>query len=143
MELTRIEQVAFAVDDLDVAIALWEGVFGAELEGREVIETDLVEEAMLRVGDGYIQLVAPTSEGSTVARFLDRHGPGMHHVAFAVPSVADALAELRDAGVRLIDTVPRRGGGGHTVAFVHPASTGGVLVELVEDGQASEQPATS
>ncbi len=143
MELTRIEQVAFAVDDLDVAIALWEGVFGAELEGREVLETDLVEEAMLRVGDGYIQLIAPTSEGSTVARFLDRHGPGMHHVAFAVPSVADALAELSDAGVRLIDTAPRRGGGGHTVAFVHPASTGGVLVELVEDREADEHPAAS
>lgn len=134
MELGRIDQVAFAVEDLDAAIELWQGVFGATLEHREVVDSDLVEEAMLRVGDGYIQLITPTTDRSTVARFLARHGPGLHHVGFAVSSVADALQELKAAGVRLIDQQPRRGGGGHTVAFVHPRATGGVLVELVEDG---------
>ncbi|HEX2029639.1 MAG TPA: methylmalonyl-CoA epimerase [Nitriliruptorales bacterium] len=134
MQLGRIDQVAFAVEDLDAAIELWQGVFGATLEYREVVDSDLVEEAMLRVGDGYIQLITPTSDGSTVARFLARRGPGLHHVGFAVPSVADAIDHLKAAGVRLIDQRPRRGGGGHTVAFVHPQATGGVLVELVEDG---------
>lgn len=133
MEPTRIDQVAIAVPDLDAAIELWSGLFGAELEHREEIGSDAVEEAMLKVGDGYIQLIMPTSPDSTVARFLDRNGPGLHHVGLAVPSVADALDELREAGVRLVDEEPRRGGGGHTVAFVHPKGTNGVLVELVEE----------
>ena len=123
MQLNRIDQVAFAVEDLDAAIALWEGAFGATLEYREVVDSDLIEEAMLKVGDGYIQLITPTSDDSTVARFLKRNGPGLHHVGFAVPSVADALDDLRASGVRL-------------VAFVHPKGTGGVLVELVEDEHA-------
>lgn len=132
MELTRIDQVAIAVPDLDAAIELWSGVFGAEVEYREVVESDLIEEAMLKVGDGYLQLITPTSEDSTVARFLERNGPGLHHVGLEVPSVSDALQELREAGVRLIDKEPRPGGGGHTVAFVHPKGTDGVLVELIE-----------
>lgn len=136
MEPTRIDQVAIAVADLDQAIALWQGVFGAELTSREVVESDDIEEAMLKVGDGYIQLVSPTSGESTVARFLERHGPGLHHVGLAVPSVAAALDELRAAGVQLIDEEPRPGGGGHTVAFVHPKGTNGVLVELIEEGGA-------
>lgn len=133
MELNRIDQVAIAVPDLDAAIELWQGVFGARLAYREVVETDAIEEAMLEVGDGYIQLITPTSGDSTVQRFLDRNGPGLHHVGFAVPDIAAALEDLRAAGVRLIDEAPRPGGGGHTVAFVHPKGTGGVLVELVED----------
>ncbi|MBW3562685.1 MAG: methylmalonyl-CoA epimerase [Actinobacteria bacterium] len=133
MDPTRIDQVAIAVPDLDAAIELWSGVFGAELEYREEVGSDAIEEAMLKVGDGYIQLITPTSPDSTVARFLDRNGPGLHHVGLAVPSVADALDELREAGVQLIDEEPRRGGGGHTVAFVHPKGTNGVLVELVEE----------
>lgn len=132
MQLNRIDQVAIAVPDLDAAIDLWSGVFGAEVAYREVVDSDQIEEAMLEVGDGYVQLITPTSPDSTVARFLDRNGPGLHHVGFEVPSVADALDELRDAGVQLIDEEPRPGGGGHTVAFVHPKGTGGVLVELVE-----------
>lgn len=133
MELTRIDQVAIAVPDLDAAIEFWQGCLGATLAYREVVESDKIEEAMLEVGDGYIQLIAPTEEDSTVARFLSRNGPGLHHVGFAVPSVAEALEELKAQGVRLIDEQPRRGGGGHMVAFVHPKGTGGVLVELVED----------
>ena len=136
MQPTRIDQVAIAVHDLDEAIALWQGVFGAQLEYREVVESDDIEEAMLKVGDGYLQLIAPTSDDSTVARFLERRGPGLHHVGLTVPSVADALEELKEQGVQLIDQEPRRGGGGHTVAFVHPKGTDGVLLELVEDDHA-------
>ncbi len=133
MRPTRIDQIAIAVPDLDDAIELWRGVFGAELEYREEVESDAIEEAMLKVGDGYIQLITPTSPDSTVQRFLDRNGPGLHHVGLAVESVADALDDLKEAGVRLIDEEPRPGGGGHTVAFVHPKGTNGVLVELVEE----------
>lgn len=143
MRLNRIDQVAIAVTDLDAAVDFWQDAFGARLHSREVVESDQVEEAMLEVGDGYIQLIAPTSDDSTVARFLTRSGPGLHHVAFAVSSLSDALEHLKDLGVRLIDEQPRRGGGGHLIAFVHPRGTGGVLVELVEDPHgltASEQP---
>jgi len=132
MNVSRIDQVAIAVPDLDAAIDLFTRAFGLTVEHREVVESDGVEEAMLPIGDGYIQLIAPTSDDSTVGRFLARNGPGLHHVGFTVPSVADALDHLRAEGVRLIDEVPRPGGGGHTVAFVHPKGTGGVLVELIE-----------
>ncbi len=136
MELNRIDQVAIAVDDLDAAVELWTRALNADLAYREVIESDGVEEAMLKVGDGYIQLLQATRDDSPVARFLERNGPGLHHVGFAVPSVSEALEHLREEGVRLIDEEPRTGGGGHTVAFVHPKGLGGVLVELVEDDHA-------
>lgn len=132
MDLTRIDQVAIAVEDLDEAIQLWTSAFGLEVEYREVIESDGVEEAMLKVGDGYIQLLQATREDSPIGKFIARNGPGLHHVGFTVPSVSDALEHLRDEGVQLIDEEPRPGGGGHTVAFVHPRGTNGVLVELVE-----------
>lgn len=133
MKLNRIDQVAIAVTDIDAAIDFWQQAFGASLQRREIVPSDQVEEAMLEVGDGHIQLIAPTSEDSTVARFLARSGPGLHHVGFAVNSVSEALRHLKDLGVRVIDEQPRPGGGGHQVAFVHPRGTGGVLVELVED----------
>lgn len=136
MELNRIDQVAIAVEDLDAAVELWTRALNADLAYREVIESDGVEEAMLKVGDGYIQLLQATRDDSPVARFLERNGPGLHHVGFAVPSVSEALEHLREEGVRLIDEEPRTGGGGHTVAFVHPKGLGGVLVELVEDDHA-------
>ncbi|MFN2556802.1 MAG: methylmalonyl-CoA epimerase [Nitriliruptorales bacterium] len=139
MKLNRIDQVAIAVTDLDAAIDFWQQAFGAALHRREVVASDQVEEAMLAVGDGYIQLIAPTSEQSTVARFLARSGPGLHHVGFAVGSVAEALEHLKRLGVRVIDERPRPGGGGHQVAFIHPKGTGGVLVELVEDGRPPDE----
>ncbi len=138
MELNRIDQVAIAVTDLDAAVDFWQRAFGARLHSREVVESDQIEEAMLEVGDGYIQLIGATSDDSTVARFLARNGPGLHHVGFAVSSVSEALGHLKALGVRLIDEQPRPGGGGHQVAFVHPKATGGVLVELVESGPARD-----
>jgi methylmalonyl-CoA/ethylmalonyl-CoA epimerase len=133
VDVTRIDQVAIAVEDLDEAIAFYQRAFGLEVSSRERIESDGVEEAMLDVGGVWVQLLAPTRDDSPIARFLARNGPGLHHLGFGVDSVAGALDHLRDQQVRLIDEIPRPGGGGHTIAFVHPKGTGGVLVELVEN----------
>jgi methylmalonyl-CoA/ethylmalonyl-CoA epimerase len=133
MEVTRIDQIAIAVEDLDEALAFYERAFGLTPSYREVVDSDGVEEAMLDVGGVYIQLLQATREDSPVARYLARNGPGLHHLGFGVRSVTAALDHLRDEEVALIDQEPRPGGGGHTVAFVHPKGTGGVLVELVED----------
>lgn len=134
MQVTRIDQIAIAVEDLDEALEFYERAFGLTADYRERVDSDGVEEAMLNVGGVYIQLLQATREDSPIAKYLAKNGPGLHHVGFGVDSVADALDHLRGEGVRLIDEAPRPGGGGHTVAFVHPKGTGGVLVELVEDG---------
>lgn len=136
MDVTRIDQIAIAVEDLDEAIDFYERAFGLTVSSRERIESDGVEEAMLNVGGVYIQLLAPTREDSPVGRFLARSGPGLHHLGFGVGSVEAALDHLREEDVQLIDQAPRPGGGGHMVAFVHPKGTGGVLVELVQDADA-------
>lgn len=138
MDVTRIDQIAIAVEDLDEAIAFYERAFGLQVTSRERIDSDGVEEAMLDVGGVWIQLLAPTREDSPVGRFLARSGPGLHHLGFGVQDVAASLDHLRDEQVALIDQQPRTGGGGHTIAFVHPKGTGGVLVELVENPDAGE-----
>ncbi len=138
MDVTRIDQIAIAVEDLDEAIAFYERAFGLTVSSRERIESDGVEEAMLNVAGVSIQLLAPTREDSPIARYLARSGPGLHHLGFGVSSVSAALDHLRAEDVRLIDETPRPGGGGHQIAFVHPKGTGGVLVELVEDGHHHE-----
>lgn len=128
-----IHHVAFAVADLDAAVDRWTRQLGAELELRAVVEQQGVEAASLQWGSGsLLELVAPWGEGSGLQRFLDSRGEGMHHVAWAVTDVEAALASLAHAGARLIDEVPRPGLHGTPVAFVHPRSMGGVLVELVE-----------
>jgi methylmalonyl-CoA/ethylmalonyl-CoA epimerase len=136
VNVTRIDQIAIAVEDLDEALAFYERAFGLTPTSRELIESDGVEEAMLDVGGVWLQLLQATREDSPIARFVARNGPGLHHLGFGVPSVAGALDHLRTEGVRLIDQAPRPGGGGHTIAFVHPKGTNGVLVELVEDAHA-------
>lgn len=133
MDVTRIDQIAIAVEDLDESLAFYERTFGLTPEYRERVDSDGVEEAMLNVGGVYIQLLQATRDDSPIARYLAKNGPGLHHIGFGVDSVQGALDHLRDEGVRLIDEAPRPGGGGHTVAFVHPKGTGGVLVELVEN----------
>jgi methylmalonyl-CoA/ethylmalonyl-CoA epimerase len=133
MDVTRIDQIAIAVDDLDEALALWERAFGLTPHHREVVESDGVEEAMIDVGGVWIQLLQATREDSPIARYLARNGPGLHHLGLGVADVGAALDHLRDEQVRLIDQEPRPGGSGHTVAFVHPKGTDGVLVELVGD----------
>jgi methylmalonyl-CoA epimerase len=130
---TEVDHVAIAVADLDAAVAWYEEVFGARMVHREVVESDGVEEALLAVADSYIQLLTPTSETSTVAKFLSTRGEGLHHVGLRVDDCATALQAAHDAGVRTIDQVPRPGSRGTTVAFIHPKSAFGTLIELVEE----------
>jgi methylmalonyl-CoA/ethylmalonyl-CoA epimerase len=132
-ELTEIDHVAIAVRDLDAAIAWYAATLGATVSHRERIETDGVEEALLRVADSYVQLLTPTRDDSPVARYLERHGEGIHHVGFRVTDCAAALESMKAAGVTTIDAVPRPGSRGTTVAFVHPKSAFGSLIELVEE----------
>lgn len=132
MKLLNLDHVAIAVHDLDEAIAEYRRRYGIEPMYREVVEQQGVEEAMLAVGGSYVQLVAALNEGSPVARFLDKHGEGLHHIAYAVVDIDRALAHLADEGVRLVDQSPRLGGRGARIAFVHPQGGNGTLVELVE-----------
>jgi methylmalonyl-CoA/ethylmalonyl-CoA epimerase len=134
--LLRIDHVGVAVADLDEAIALYERVFGMRCVHQEVNEEQGVREAMISVGPavdrGCVQLLAPLSPESTIARFLDRNGPGVQHVAYTVGDVDAACAALRSRGIRLLYDEPRRGTAGSRINFVHPKDAGGVLVELVE-----------
>jgi methylmalonyl-CoA/ethylmalonyl-CoA epimerase len=133
MDVTRIDQVGIAVEDLDAALDFYARAFGIHAMSRELVEHDGVEEAMLEVNGVHLQLVQSARDDSPIDRFIQKRGPGLHHLGLAVSSLSDALAHLRSEGVELIDEEPRRGGGGHLVAFVHPRSTGGILVELIED----------
>lgn len=135
--LTEIDHVAIAVRDLDAAIAWYAENFGATVEHREVVESDGVAEALLRVADSYIQLLTPTREDSPVAKYLAKRGEGLHHVGYRVADCALALDSLRASGARLIDEAPRPGSRGTTVAFVHPATAFGTLIELVEEGNSA------
>ena len=134
VQLVRLDHVGIAVADLTAARALYEGVLGLEVTHEEVIEDQGVHELLLRAGEAYVQLVAPLTPDSPVGRFLAKRGEGVHHVGYAVPDVAAALADLRDQGFEVIEPAPRIGSGGATIAFLHPKSMQGVLVELVEEG---------
>jgi methylmalonyl-CoA/ethylmalonyl-CoA epimerase len=133
VHLARIHHVAYAVADIDAELPLYTGRFGMTVEVRETLADQGVEAVSLRAGDSHLELIHPVDPDGGVARFLERRGPGMHHVAFAVDDLEDALAQLRSEGAELIDQTPRRGLGGHLIAFVHPRSSGGVLTELVQD----------
>lgn len=134
MEIRTVDHVAMVVPDLDAALEAYARLLGATVELRETLEAQGVEAAMLRAGDARLELICPLDGESGVARFLATRGPGMHHLALEVPDVATALDELESAGARLVDSEPRRGLGGHEVAFVHPESLHGVLVEVVGRG---------
>jgi methylmalonyl-CoA/ethylmalonyl-CoA epimerase len=132
--LTRIDHVGIAVPDLDAAIAFYRDAFGVEVVHEEVNEEQGVREAMLAVGGSHIQLLAPLTPESTIAKFIDRSGPGIQQVAFGVDDVEAAAATLRDRGVRVLYDTARRGTAGSKVNFCHPKDCGGVLIELVESG---------
>ncbi len=131
--LTEIDHVAIAVRDLDAAIDWYADNFGASVEHREVVDSDGVAEALLRVADSYIQLLTPTRDDSPVAKYLANKGEGLHHVGYRVANCARALDALKATGSRLIDEAPRPGSRGTIVAFVHPKTSFGTLIELVED----------
>jgi methylmalonyl-CoA/ethylmalonyl-CoA epimerase len=131
--LTEIDHVAFAVRDLESAIAYYENTYGATVDHREVVEKDGVEEALLKVAESYIQLLTPVRADSPVAKFLEKKGEGIHHVGYRVRDCAAALAAVKANGGNALDEVPRPGSRGTTVAFIHPKSTFGTLVELVQE----------
>jgi methylmalonyl-CoA/ethylmalonyl-CoA epimerase len=131
--LTEIDHVAIAVNDLEAAIAYYRDTFGAEVAHREVVESDGVEEALLRVADSYVQLLTPVRDDSPVAKYLERRGEGLHHVGYRVDDCAAALDAVKAHGGRVIDEAPRPGSRGTTVAFVHPKTAFGTLIELVEE----------
>ena len=131
--LTEIDHVAIAVHDLDEAIEYYASTFGATVAHRERVESDGVEEALIKVADSYIQLLTPISEDSPVAKFLERRGEGLHHVGYRVDDCGVALQAVKDADGQVIDEEPRPGSRGTTVAFVHPKAAFGTLVELVQE----------
>jgi methylmalonyl-CoA/ethylmalonyl-CoA epimerase len=133
-----IDHVGVAVADLDQAVAFYRDAFGMSVVHEETNEEQGVREAMVAVGDSgsCIQLLAPLDETSTIAKFLDRNGPGLQQLAYRVTDVEQVAAVLRERGLRLLYDEPRRGTAGSRVNFVHPKDAGGVLVELVEPGPA-------
>ena len=134
MRAKAIHHLGVAVEDLDDAVDTYQRLFGAEVEGRDTLETQGVEAAAVRVGESRVELLEALAEDTPVGRFLAKRGPGMHHVAYAVDDLPSGLADLAGQGVHLIDDVPRRGLFGMQVAFVHPESVHGVLAELVSIG---------
>jgi methylmalonyl-CoA/ethylmalonyl-CoA epimerase len=133
MILTEIDHVAIAVRDLDAAVAYYAAAFGAEVAHREVVESDAVEEALIKVADSYIQLTTGTDESSTISKFIEKRGEGLHHIGYRVDDCAAALESMKAAGATPIDQAPRPGSRGTTVAFVHPKGSYGTLIELVQE----------
>jgi methylmalonyl-CoA epimerase len=126
-----IDHIAIAVNDLDAALTKWE-LLGAELMNRQIVKADLVDEAMLSLGSVFIQLVSPISPESPVSRFLARRGEGLHHIGIRVTKCTEAVGEMTSLGFAVIDQEPREGSQGTRVAFIHPKSANGTLIELVE-----------
>ena len=128
----RVEHIGIATEKIDDALAFWRDALGLAVVHTEEVAEQGVRVAMLPVGEPRVELLEPTHAGSPVAKFLRKRGPGIHHVAMRVADIRGALARLKAQGARLIDEEPRVGAGGCLVAFVHPQSAGGVLLELVE-----------
>jgi methylmalonyl-CoA/ethylmalonyl-CoA epimerase len=133
MLLTEIDHIAIAVKDLEAAIAYYQNAFGATVDHREVVESDGVEEALLKVAESYIQLLTPTRPDSPVAKAIEKRGEGLHHIGYRVENCAVALQAMIDAGAIALDKAPRPGSRGTTVAFIHPKSSFGTLIELVQE----------
>jgi methylmalonyl-CoA epimerase len=133
MLLTEIDHIAIAVRDLEAAIEYYQNAFGATVDHREVVESDGVEEALLKVAESYIQLLTPTTPDSPVAKAIEKRGEGLHHIGYRVNDCAEALAAMIAAGATPIDKAPRPGSRGTTVAFMHPKGSFGTLIELVQE----------
>jgi methylmalonyl-CoA/ethylmalonyl-CoA epimerase len=130
--MMKIEHIGIATRGLDEALEFWRGALGLELEATEVVAEQRVRVAMLPIGESHVELLEPTDADSPVAKFLEKRGPGIHHVAVRVDDILATLESLKKQGMRLIDEKPRIGAGGCLVAFVHPSSAQGVLLELVQ-----------
>ena len=132
----KIDHIGIATKGIDEASAFWRETLGLEIGGTEEVNEQGVRVAMLAVGESRIELLEATHDKSPIAKFLEKRGPGIHHIALRVTDIRAALNKLKANGARLIDETPRIGAGGCLVAFVHPTATGGVLVELVENNKA-------
>ena len=133
--LGRIDHVGVAVEDMDGALALYRDSLGMSLAHRETVEQQGVDAALLDIGDGHVELLAPLGPDTPVGKYLAKRGPGIHHVAYAVEDIDAELERLREAGLRLIDETPRVGIRNSRVAFLHPAAVGGVLTEIVQPAE--------
>ena len=131
----RIDHVGVAVQDLDAGIALYDQTYDMTVVHRETVDEQGVEAVLLDVGENHVELLRPLSEDTPVGKFLAKRGPGLHHVAYQVTDIESVLQSLKDAGVRLIDETPRTGIRDSRVAFLHPASSGGVLTEIVQPAE--------
>ncbi|MDD2206581.1 MAG: methylmalonyl-CoA epimerase [Aminobacterium sp.] len=132
MKVTVVDHIGVAVKNIEEALKVWETALGITCAGVEEVEEQKVKTAFLPVKDTEIELLEPTAEDSPVAKFIEKKGEGIHHLALRVENLEEALAELKEKGVRLIDEKPRYGAGGAKIAFVHPKATGGILLELSE-----------
>jgi len=132
MEITHIEHIGIAVKSIADSLPYYENVLGLKCYNIEEVADQKVKTAFFKVGQTKIELLEALSEDSTIAKFIENKGEGVHHIAFAVPDVAEALAEVENKGVRLIDNAPRKGAEGLSIAFLHPKSTGSVLTELCQ-----------
>ncbi|HZL82945.1 MAG TPA: methylmalonyl-CoA epimerase [Candidatus Deferrimicrobium sp.] len=135
MNLKNIDHIGIAVSNLQESLSFWETSLGIELHGIEEVAEQKVKTAFLPIDDTEIELLEPTSPDSSVAKFIEKHGEGLHHIAIRVDDIDAALTELKAKGIKLIDETPRDGAGGARIAFVHPRSTHGVLLELCERKQ--------
>jgi methylmalonyl-CoA epimerase len=133
--LSTIDHVGVAVDDIDAALAVYRDLLGMPLVHRETVTEQGVDAALLDVGDGHVELLQPLGPDTAVGKFLAKRGPGLHHIAYRVDDIDQVLSQLAESGARLIDERPRTGIRGSRVAFVHPASSGGVLTEIVEPAE--------
>ncbi|HYR77882.1 MAG TPA: methylmalonyl-CoA epimerase [Pyrinomonadaceae bacterium] len=129
----KIDHIGIATRGIDEAARFWRVALGVSAIETEEVADQKVRVAMLPIGESRIELLEATSEDSPISKFIEKRGPGIHHLAVNVDNIQTALAQLKQNGARLIDTEPRRGAGGCLVAFVHPSSTGGVLLELVQN----------
>jgi len=127
--IEKINHVGIAVHNLDESIKTYENL-GFSVVGRETVASQKVEVAMIEIGESHIELLQPTADDSPIAKFLEKKGSGIHHIAVSVDDIEKALKEYEEKGIRMIDTVPRNGAHGTKIAFVHPKSTNGVLLEL-------------
>lgn len=132
MELTHIEHIGIAVKSIEEQLPYYEVVLGLKCYNVETVKDQKVKTAFFRIGQTKIELLEPTSEESTIAKFIEKRGEGIHHIAFATKNLSESLREIEAKGIRLIDTQPRAGAEGLNIAFLHPKSTGSVLTELCE-----------
>lgn len=132
MKILKIDHLGLAVSDIDENIKFWADTLGLEFGGVQTVEDQHVKTAHFKVGESKIELLESTSESGPVSKFLDKKGPGVHHIALHVENLVQALDELKQKKIKLIDSTPRKGADGNLIAFIHPEATPGVLVELCE-----------